>query len=190
MARSSIRSAIRSTQTARASAVRVRSSSAARLTAAKVGRRRSRSSSTRRSRCLTTKSRSLPTWSGPTIVSSLVDAPVTINGQAVRTGDILPAWAAGPTGTLYVAWQDGRFTGLAAIAFSQSTDGGLTWSQPIRIDQTPGSAPAFTPQLSLASDGTVGVTYYNLQNATAAKPGLTDAFIVHCQAQSDCTAAK
>ncbi len=130
------------------------------------------------------------TWSGPTIVSSLVDAPVTINGQAVRTGDILPAWAAGPTGTLYVAWQDGRFTGLAAIAFSQSTDGGLTWSQPIRIDQTPGSAPAFTPQLSLASDGTVGVTYYNLQNATASKPGLTDAFIVHCQAKSDCTAAK
>ena len=126
------------------------------------------------------------TWSGPTIVSSLVDAPVTISGQAVRTGDILPAWAAGPTGTLYVAWQDGRFSGQAAIAFSQSTDGGLTWSQPIRIDQTPGSAPAFTPQLSVASDGTVGVTYYNLQNATTAQPGLTDAYIVHCHAT--CTA--
>jgi hypothetical protein len=130
------------------------------------------------------------TWSGPTIVSSLVDAPVTISGQAVRTGDILPAWGSGPTGTLYVAWQDGRFTGQAAIAFSQSTDGGLTWSQPIRIDQTPGSAPAFTPQLSVASDGTIGVTYYNLQSATASQPGLTDAFIVHCEAAtSDCTGA-
>ena len=131
------------------------------------------------------------TWSGPTIVSSLVDAPVTIGGQAVRTGDILPAWATGPTGTLYVAWQDGRFSGQAAIAFSQSTDGGLTWSPPIRIDQTPGSAPAFTPQLAVASDGTIGVTYYNLQNATASKPGLTDAFIVHCHAvtSSNCTAA-
>ena len=128
------------------------------------------------------------TWSGPIIVSSLVDAPVSINGQAVRTGDILPAWGTGPTGTLYTAWQDGRFTGQAAIAFSQSTDGGLTWSAPIRIDQTTGNAPAFTPQLSVASDGTVGVSYYNLQNATAATPGLTDAFIVHCHAATnDCT---
>jgi len=128
------------------------------------------------------------TWSNPVIASNLVDAPVAINGQAVRTGDILPAWGAGPTGTLYVAWQDGRFTGQAAIAFSQSTDGGLTWSKPIRIDQTIGSAPAFTPQLSVASDGTLGVTYYNLQNATASTPGLTDAFIVHCPAAtSDCT---
>ena len=79
------------------------------------------------------------------------------------------------------------FAGQAAVAFSQSTDGGLTWSQPIRVDQTPGSAQAFTPQLSVASDGTIGVTYYNLQNATAAKPGLTDAFIVHCHAT--CTSA-
>jgi hypothetical protein len=42
----------------------------------------------------------------------------------------------------------------------------------------------------VASDGTIGVTYYNLQNATASQPGLTDAFIVHCQAvDSDCSAA-
>ena len=130
------------------------------------------------------------TWSGATIVSGLVDAPVTIAGKAVRTGDILPAWGTGPTGTLYTAWQDGRFTGKAAIAFSQSNDGGLTWSKPIRVDQTRGSAPAFTPQLAVASDGTVGVAYYNLENATPTAPGLTDEFIVHCHAAtSDCSAA-
>ena len=44
-----------------------------------------------------------------------------------------------------MAWQDGRFTGQAAIAFSRSTDGGADWSTPIRIDQTPGGAPAFMP---------------------------------------------
>lgn len=131
------------------------------------------------------------TWSGATIVNSLIDAPVTIAGQGVRTGDILPAWAASQNGTLYVAWQDGRFTGQAAIAFSQSTDGGANWSTPIRIDQTPGSVQAFTPQLAVASDGTIGVTYYNFQNATSAQSGLTDEYIVHClpAAATDCTHA-
>jgi hypothetical protein len=40
------------------------------------------------------------------------------------------------------------------------------------------------------SDGTIGVTYYDFENATAAQPGLTDAFIVTCPAAtSDCTKA-
>jgi hypothetical protein len=35
---------------------------------------------------------------------------------------------------------------------------------------------------------TVGLLYYDLHNATAAQPGLTDAFIAHCHsATSDCT---
>jgi Neuraminidase (sialidase) len=127
------------------------------------------------------------TWSGATIVSGLVDAPVTIAGQGVRTGDILPVWASAPSGALYVAWQDGRFssTGQAAIAFSQSTDGGQSWSPLIRIDQTPAGVQAFTPQIAVASDGTIGVTYYNLQNATASQPGLTDEYIVRCHASCD-----
>src|SRR5262249_34779787 len=42
-------------------------------------------------------------------------------------------------GNLYAVWQDGRFSGRQhdAIAFSTSTDGGLTWSEPIQINQTP-----------------------------------------------------
>ena len=130
------------------------------------------------------------TWSAPVIVSQLKDAPVTIAGQGVRTGDILPTFGADPTtGTLYVAWQDGRFStgGQAKIAFSESTDGGLTWSTPIRIDQSPGGVQAFTPQLHVNSDGTIGVTYYDLEKATAAESGLTDAFLVTCAvATTDC----
>jgi hypothetical protein len=129
------------------------------------------------------------TWSGPTIVSSIDMAEVTIAGHGVRTGDDLPQFTANPVnGNLYAVWQDGRFTGNAKVAFSQSTDGGLTWSPPIRVDQSPGDTPAFTPQIHVAADGTVGVTYYDLQNATAAQPGLTDAFVSHCHsATSDCT---
>jgi hypothetical protein len=133
------------------------------------------------------------TWSAPVIVGQLIDAPVSIAGQAVRTGDTLPAFAANPVnGDLYAVWQDGRFSadGQAKIAFSQSSDGGLTWSTPIRIDQSPGDVPAFTPQVSVNAAGTIGVSYYDLQNATAAQPGLTDAFTVSCPAAtSDCTKA-
>ena len=130
------------------------------------------------------------TFSKPVVISPIVVAPVRIDGKAVRTGDILPEFAAGPEGNLYAAWQDGRFspTGAAKVAFSMSTDGGNTWSKPIRVDQSVGNTQAFTPMIDVAADGTVGVTYYDLENATAAQPGLTDAFIVHCHAATtDCS---
>jgi hypothetical protein len=133
------------------------------------------------------------TWSAPVIVSQLTDAPVSIAGAGVRTGDVIPIFTADPaTGNLYVVWQDGRFSpdGQAKIAFSMSSDGGLTWSTPIRVDQSPGDVPAFTPQVHVNADGTIGVTYYDLQNATASQPGLTDAYLVTCPAAtSDCTSA-
>jgi hypothetical protein len=131
------------------------------------------------------------TWSKPVIVSQLTSAPVTIGGAAVRTGDGIPAFTADPaTGDLYAVWQDGRFSpdGQAKIALSRSTDGGLHWSTPVRIDQSPGDVPAFTPQVTINADGTIGVSYYDLQNATATAPGLTDAYLVTCPAAtSDCS---
>ena len=133
------------------------------------------------------------TWSAPVIVSPLVDAPVSINGVPVRTGDIIPNFTADPaTGNLYAVWQDVSFSpdGQAKIAFSMSSDAGLHWSAPIRIDQSPGDTPAFTPQVHVNSNGTIAVTYYDLEHATAAQPGLTDAFIVTCTAAtSDCSKA-
>ena len=88
-------------------------------------------------------------------------------------------------------WQDARFspTGASKIAFSQSTDGGLTWSPVIRIDQSPGDIPAFVPQIHVASDGNGrSAVLRDLEHATAAQPGLTDAFIAHCHsATSNCT---
>ena len=39
----------------------------------------------------------------------------------------------------------------------------------------------------MTAGGTVGLLYYDLENATAAQPGLTDAFIAHCHgATSNC----
>ncbi len=122
------------------------------------------------------------TWSGPTIVAAQQLAQVFINGEYIRTSDELPEFTAGPNGNLYAVWQDGRFspTGNAKIAFSMSTDGGSTWSTPIRVDASPGDAPAFTPQVTVDSGGRVAVQYYDLENATAAEPGATDQFVVTC----------
>jgi hypothetical protein len=67
---------------------------------------------------------------------------VSIDGHAVRSSDELPEFAVGPDGTVYAVWQDARFTRTSKIAFSQSTDGGQSWSAPIRIGQSPGDVPA------------------------------------------------
>jgi len=122
-------------------------------------------------------------------------------GDPVRTGDIIPQVAADRSpasqarGALYAVWQDSRFSRFAhdSIAFAKSTDGGLTWSTPIQINRTPidipsGNQQAFTPSIAVAFDGTIGVTYYDFRNNTAAGTLLTDYFIVHCHAATtSCT---
>ena len=131
------------------------------------------------------------TWSDAIGIDVQQVASVSIAGRPVRSSDFLPEFAVNPiNGTLYAVWQDSRFSpgGASKIAFAQSTDGGLTWSTTIRIDQSPGDVQAFVPQIHVASDGTIGLLYYDLENATAAQPGLTDAFIAHCHsATSDCS---
>jgi hypothetical protein len=88
---------------------------------------------------------------------------------------------------LYAVWEDvdfsgGRFTG---IAFSTSSDGGSSWSAPIQVSKTPTNIPpanqqAFLPNVAVASDGTIGVAYYDFRFNDPA-PGLpTDRWFVHC----------
>jgi hypothetical protein len=120
------------------------------------------------------------TWSGPTIAAAEQVGTVSINGTRLRTSDELPEFAAGPEGNLYAVWQDRRFTGHSNIAFTMSTDGGATWSAPIRVDAARNNAPAFIPQITTRPDGTVAVQYYDLENATPAQPDLTDQFLVRC----------
>jgi hypothetical protein len=116
----------------------------------------------------------------------------------VRTGDILPEVAVdASSGNLYAVWQDVRFDGVSAVAFSMSTDGGFTWSTPVKVNQTPASEPigdqqAFTPSIDVSADGTVAVTYYDFRNNTTSASSLeTDYFIVHCHPDtpSSCTSA-
>jgi hypothetical protein len=139
------------------------------------------------------------TWSdvitGPAIEQLPVSDPDT--GAAVRVGETLISVAVDPNprsdahpngGNIYAVWTDGRFSGFTHddIALSVSKDGGLTWSDPIKVNQTPTNIPAgnqqaFLPTVAVNSDGTVAVTYYDFRNNTDLTPGSglpTDYFIV------------
>jgi hypothetical protein len=139
-------------------------------------------------------------WSGPIQVDRLQTIGVTDpeSGAAIRTGDILPDIAVNATnGRLYAVWQDARFSGFQndSIAFSQSLDGGLTWSSPVKINKTPDrpndlNEQAFTASVDVAADGTISATYYDFRNNGPETPLLTDYFVVHCHpATTDCTDA-
>jgi hypothetical protein len=143
------------------------------------------------------------TWSAPIEVAPerAVRAFDPETGASVRAGGGLPDIAVdlNPTspgyGNIYAVWGDSVGSGEksakphSTIAFTQSTDGGHTWSPLARIDQSPDEVQAFTPSVHVASDGTVGVTYYDFRNNTAA-PGLpTDQWFIHCHPSSDCTDA-
>jgi hypothetical protein len=92
------------------------------------------------------------------------------------------------SGNLYAVWEDGRFSNFQYpdVAFSMSADGGGTWSTPIRVNQTPLNIPplnrqAFLPNIAVAANGTIGVSYYDFRFNTP-DPGLpTDHWLVQCQ---------
>lgn len=108
------------------------------------------------------------TWSAPVVVSRLLPVgtrdPET--GVAVRDGASLMHAAAGP-GVVVVTWQDARFSNGArdGIAFSQSRDGGVTWSGPVQINGAP-AAGAFTAQPQVSADGLISVGYFDLRANT------------------------
>src|SRR5262249_19581199 len=103
------------------------------------------------------------TWSAPLPAAQLLPAgahdPDT--GQDIDDAGELPHYAVDSSnGNLYAVWADGRFSNFQynSIAFTMSTDGGLTWSAPIRVNQTPDTIPAanrqaLVPTVAVAQDG-------------------------------------
>ncbi len=116
------------------------------------------------------------TWSDPILIDVMLGSEVfgqggvidPSDGAPVRTGGGLPDAAADPrdgSSTLYVAWQDLRFTLLGTLAIDQivvssSTDGGLNWSDPRRASSSR-DVQSFTGSVEVARDGTVAVSYYD-----------------------------
>ena len=109
------------------------------------------------------------TWSAPIVIAQALALGVRDpeNGTGVRDSATLGSIAVSRLGVLVATWQDSRFSAGVrdGIALSLSTDGGLTWSTPVRVNRDPG-VPAFSPTVTVRDDETIGVTYYDFRNNT------------------------
>jgi hypothetical protein len=87
--------------------------------------------------------------------------------------------SAGPHhGRTYIAWQDHQDNpfGDDLILLSHSDDGGLTWSPPVKVNQTPSNVftdQAFEPTVHVNSAGVLAVTYYDFRDDVAGDAMLT-----------------
>jgi Neuraminidase (sialidase) len=115
------------------------------------------------------------TWSAPTLVTVMSGVGVRdpSNNDFIRSGTDLPAIAVDrATGVVYVVWEQAQpGTAIDGVAMVSSSDGGVTWSAPALVNGAPDVA-AFTPIVTVASDGAVGVMYYDLRDANLADPSM------------------
>lgn len=107
------------------------------------------------------------TWGTPVLVAAeqAVGTSDPLTGAVVRDAGTLPQITVGGDGVVHVVWQDSRFSGGLhdGIAYSRSSDMGVTWSAPVRVNGAI-DAPALIPTVSVRGDGTVGVAYYDFRN--------------------------
>lgn len=105
------------------------------------------------------------TWSAPIDAATVYDVPFHFNNSCFRNFS-LPAFAADSTnGTLYLSWADER-NGDADILLERSTDGGATWSAPVRVNDDPvgDGKDQFQPQVAVAPNGVVSVMFFDRRN--------------------------
>ena len=128
------------------------------------------------------------TWGPPVYVAGLlaVGARDPFSSVQIRDAAALVSAAVGPDGTLWLAWQDARFSAgrVDAVALSKSIDAGRTWSAPIAINRR-ADISALIPTLQVRADGLVGVLHYDLRSQTdlhaqvaSASTLLTDAWLL------------
>jgi hypothetical protein len=137
------------------------------------------------------------TWSAPRVIDKIrfIGAFDPDTGRPIRAEGFVPEVAVDPNnGNLYATWQDTRFGGVDQIAFSMSSDGGDSWSDPVKVSQTPpnpdpGDEQAWVPAVHVAADGTVAVTYYDFRFNTPAAGVPTDHWMVHCHPSAATTCA-
>jgi len=72
----------------------------------------------------------------------------------------LPCLEAGGSDTLYLTWLDSRF-GSWDVLFSRSTDGGASWSTPIKVNDDTGYALQNMPMLACDPGGGIHLVWYD-----------------------------
>ena len=102
------------------------------------------------------------TWTQPALAATIHDTIGVFPPEKYRTAS-LPAIACDPhTGQLYLAWAD-KGKRDADILLTTSIDSGQTWSTPVRVNDDPleDGANQFQPQLAIAPDGVVSVSFFD-----------------------------
>jgi photosystem II stability/assembly factor-like uncharacterized protein len=133
------------------------------------------------------------TWSEPITVADVGAAASTLtttapNGANMRNATLPLLAVDRSSGVISAVFQSSTVSNGSTVnvAFTQSTDGGRTWSQPIRIDHTP-NGPSLVPSIATVN-GTLAVTYYDFRKAGSNPSTLpTDFWLVTCRA--NCTSA-
>jgi hypothetical protein len=106
------------------------------------------------------------------ISRTMVAFDIDIPPMDTRFALLYPACGAdissGPNkGDLYCSWMDEMSTGSTDIFVSRSTDGGVSWSTPIRLNDDPASALDyhFNQWLSVdPTDGSIHISWYDTRN--------------------------
>jgi hypothetical protein len=133
------------------------------------------------------------TWTKkPVIVSPLtctyVGAHNPDSGALIRSGGLPDIAVDG--NKAYMVWEDAIPSAptRGRILFSLSTDGGLTWSSPIVIDQnTPAGVDAMLPTIEVNSSHVVGVSYFDFRNNVPGGIASTDLWLLRCSAACSTT---
>lgn len=130
------------------------------------------------------------TWSEPVTVAGYTAAQPLLPGTpwvpVIAPGTVADIGVDRRSGEIYAVWADATLsTSLSAIALSSSADGGRTWSAPRKINLTPdspafGVGQAFLPQVEVAGNGTVGISYHDFRRNTTG-PGATDVWLATCK---------
>jgi hypothetical protein len=117
------------------------------------------------------------TWSTATTATeyTLTGVADPTNSKRIRADSVDFAFAASPTGHLYVAWVQDLARHPARLLVSRSDDRGLTWSPPSVVVSQP--AAVFLPALAIAGDGRVGILWYSLEAPEQGHRLLTDVWL-------------
>ena len=116
------------------------------------------------------------TWSPFVPVTQVGILPVAqLPNTRFRDG-IAETFAASPTypGHLYLAYEDWDGTQFD-VKFSQSTDAGRTWSEPVVVNDDASGTDQFQPSVAAGPGGAVAVAFYDRRVACPADPSVLPA---------------
>lgn len=120
----------------------------------------------------------------PIPIAAVNDIPSPLPGSSFRDDSFPSADVNQSTGAIYVTWADEQGSpATALIEFTESADGGMTWSPTATIGGRPGVFNAFFPSVSASPDGHHVFVGWPVQTwvapGTAPGPGVVTQFAAY-----------